>query len=311
MYFAATRRMQRDEDLQIYSNYLYAVAEWYVGKSWEPLEITARKVRSHYNEESFLWRLRRILYSKFRHVYCQTPVPSPDAVLKDNPTLRAVKKLCETQHGERRRIRSVITLNFDNLLEMVLSPSCGARPVWKGLSGVAYSKQLPIFHVHGYVPLDGEGSTGNELVFTEDRYHEETHNPFAWANLIQMNALSSTTVLMIGLSLTDPNMRRLLDASNRLPDRRRHFAILKEPDFPVPEPHEVSEIHERALKEERRFRRDGAGKLDDPVEELDAIITQVKAMDRVLQQKVLGSMGVEPIWINDFDEIPALVDRIL
>src|SRR5574342_863656 len=48
-----------------FSNYLYAIAEWQLANSAEPLEITARKLRKFYssrNENSFLEDLYLSLY---------------------------------------------------------------------------------------------------------------------------------------------------------------------------------------------------------------------------------------------------------
>src|SRR5262249_21634038 len=129
-------------------------------------------------------------------------------------------------------------------------------------------------------------------------------------NMVQMNALCSTTVLTVGLSLTDPNMRRLLNASSRAPKRRQHFAILKESDYPIATSEEVHELHQRAVEQAPRFEREGAGVFDEPETGLAALISQIRSQDRGLQERVFRSMGVEPIWIQDFGKIPKLLQRI-
>lgn len=54
-------------------------------------------------------------------------------------------------------------------------------------------------------------------------------DPYSWSNLIQLNYLRENTCLFIGLSLTDPNLRRLLDIASRKHDNDvpKHYAILK------------------------------------------------------------------------------------
>jgi hypothetical protein len=310
MYFAAARQASEPVDRHPYPNYLYAIAEWYVGRNLEPLEVTARKVRARYRSEAaFMRALRRTLYGRFLRRYRRDGAVASAEVRRDNHTLDAVVRLCTHQARRRRRVRAVVTLNFDNLLELLL-PEGWAQPVWSEPHGATLERLL-VYHVHGYVPLEGDGSSLEDLVFAEDRYHSQTHNAYAWTNLVQMHALSSTTALMIGLSLTDRNLRRLLDATIRLPNRRTHFAILKEPDWPDPTPAELDQMHDRAVRQRHRFERPGAGRLADPRRELQAIIAQVEAVDRTQAENVLLEFGVQPVWIRHFDEIPALIDQIL
>jgi SIR2-like domain len=54
-------------------------------------------------------------------------------------------------------------------------------------------------------------------------------NPYSWANLVQMSLLLSQSCLFVGVSLTDPNIRRLLDACVALPIAHKHYAIMRSP----------------------------------------------------------------------------------
>ncbi len=77
---------------------------------------------------------------------------------------------------------------------------------------------LPIYHVHGYLPqhsTDFDNNSDNLIVFSERAYHTIYADPFSWSNIIQLYTLKENTCLFIGLSITDPNMRRLLDISTR------------------------------------------------------------------------------------------------
>ena len=85
-----------------------------------------------------------------------------------------------------------------------------------------------MYHVHGYLPRTGRIPDSMELVFSEDAYHNQFIDPFSWSNLILLNKLTQNTCLFIGVSLTDPNMRRLLDVAWRKnPDKERSHYIIK------------------------------------------------------------------------------------
>jgi len=154
-----------------YPNYLFAIAEWQLQHLQEPLEISARKIRNHFrnNQQAFLSLLRDTLYDGFRQGYEDRLLfPSPDSLRNGNPTLRGVADLCNFR--PRIGIKSVVTYNYDSLLEHALDPTL-YRPIWNAWQTVP-ARKLPIYHVHGYVPLENnKGSSPNEIVFTEDQYN--------------------------------------------------------------------------------------------------------------------------------------------
>src|SRR5262249_9498146 len=104
-------------------------------------------------------------------------------------------------------------------------------------------RQLPIYHVHGFVPLqDGKGSRLDEIVLSEDQYNRAAQDPYTWSNLVQMQALSQSVGLMIGLSLTDRNLRRILDNLRAMPSRTQSYALLRRPSPWKVEDHDVDSI---------------------------------------------------------------------
>ena len=258
MYFAAISE-ERMHGWRPFSNYLYAIAEYQLQRSEEPLEIMARKIRKYYPDHvEFLENLKRTLYqgfmddggNYFHHIY-------RDQLLDANPTLKAVQKLClaapsSSEHG----VRSVITYNYDNLLETVLK-DFPHQPIFRASD--RHQTGLPIFHVHGYVPMgdQAEGSPGEDIVFTEDQYHQSAQDPYSWRNLVQVQALSRSVGLMVGLSLADRNMRRFLDAVKSSPLPAQNFALLRKTKFEEPSDKELDRIHQNAMKYMDRFERSG------------------------------------------------------
>jgi len=200
-----------------------------------------------------------------------------DALYSTNPTssqiIEAIVRLSRPQR-DGRPLDSIITFNFDSLVEeSLIASSIQNRPIFS--EAIKHgSHELPIYHVHGYLPRSGRIPADVELVFSEDAYHSQFIDPFSWSNLIQLAKLTQNTCLFIGISLTDPNMRRLLDVAWRKnPDKTiSHFIVKKLPRF-----------------------SDG-DVLDD--------------VSKLLEEQDANTLGLNVIWIDDFSEVPNILDEI-
>lgn len=173
-----------------------------------------------------------------------------------------------------RPLDSIITFNFDCLIEDNLSEnSIPNRPIFSEALKHA-SPEIPIYHVHGYLPRSGEISPDMELVFSEDAYHDQFIESFSWSNLIQLNKLTQNTCLFVGISLTDPNMRRLLDVAWRKnPDKElTHYIIKRLPTL------------------------SGGDALDE--------------VSKLLEEQDANSLGFNVVWVNEFTEIPEVLSAI-
>lgn len=144
--------------------------------------------------------------------------------------------------------------------------------------------------------------------------HRQAVDPYSWANLVQLQAMTSFVGLTIGLSLSDPNMRRLLDVTGRAPVRPQIYALVAKQE---------AELEERGLQEivndaqrmaQRRFFRSTL-----PIPDMKSrnarqrarqIWLQVRRRSLRRQMSVLNELGVEPIWCQN-SEIPAIVDAVL
>jgi len=321
-----------------YSNYLYAIAEWQLANSTESLEITARKLRRFYrlqNENSFLEDLYLSLYGVF--LADGRPRPEIDSRMLrwNNTTLEAVSKLCEST-GEG--VQAVVTYNYDSLLEIAIA-NLPHQSIFD--SGPLTPKTLPIYHVHGYVPLDKQvtASRGDDIVFTEEQYHHVAENPYYWSNLVQLQLMSNSVGLMVGLSLSDRNMRRILDAIRNSPIRSTNFALLKEPETSRLGEEILDKIHHKAIEYLHDFENSGiksdrensenvlfpkpgvksdslvvrGGIKGEPIyrSQIAGIIEQVKLVEKELQEFVLGELGITPIWFQEYADIPKIIDEIL
>jgi hypothetical protein len=129
-------------------------------------------------------------------------------------------------------IRNVCNLNFDDLMEeafqiigrdiAVATPNEPFSPNQRGTK---------IFHPHGFLsrfPGDCELEVA-KIVFSEDDYHGLYSEPYSWANIAQLTLLSGFSVLFVGLSMQDPNLRRLIDVARSRGFTQQHFAIFRDP----------------------------------------------------------------------------------
>ena len=195
--------------------------------------------------------------------------------------LKQIVRLCTPERG-KFGIRAIVDYNFDDLIETALEKgNVRCRPVYR--AGITpETAELGIYHVHGFLPRKEELYPDLEkslLIFSEESYHRLLSEPYHWANLCQLNFLNNNTCLFVGLSMTDTNLRRLLEAAwqnSDSPDECRHYAILKK---------ETAEDGSRA---KRSFAR----------------------AYRTLQEESYAEFGIDVLWVDDYSEIPALLRQI-
>jgi len=171
---------------------------------------------------------------------------------------------------------SLITFNFDDLIEDNLTANNIRHKAIYDEGMKNESSELPVYHVHGFLPRKNKIPKDREIVFSEDAYHGQFIDPFSWSNLIQLNKLSQNTCLFIGLSLTDPNLRRLLDVANRKNPTKsmNHYLIKKIPGPTV------------------------SGK-------------SVDDLAYFLEEQDANELGLNLIWIDDFNDIAPLIKSIM
>jgi len=202
-----------------------------------------------------------------------------EALYKNNPkTCDIIDAIVDVSRPQRdgKPLDSIITFNFDALIEENLK-SNNIRFKAIDNEGVRNSAhELPVYHVHGYLPRTGKISTDSDVVFSEDSYHTQFIEPFSWSNLIQLNKLSQNTCLFIGLSLTDPNLRRLLDVANRKDptNNLNHYIIKRTPNL-----------------------SDNSNKIDD--------------LMIFLEEQDANELGLNVIWVDEFDEIAPLIRKLI
>lgn len=202
-------------------------------------------------------------------------------------TLEAIAQLCIPPRSGPG-VRALITYNFDDLVERHLrNLGIKHRPVYKD-GDVASQDELGIYHVHGFLPQDVsqyDGLAESLLVFSEEGYHAVLLEPYSWSNLVQLNFLREGTCLLVGLSVTDPNLRRLLDIAARKNKTTKHFVFLKRLA--------PSDLDSNSSKRVR-------------AEVTRAFLT----VHHQLQEASFSELGLNIIWLESYDEIPQILGSL-
>ncbi|WP_404465702.1 SIR2 family protein [Vreelandella aquamarina] len=211
----------------------------------------------------------------------------------DSSLIKSIAKICMPKRTGAK-VRSVISYNFDDLLERQLSQNNILFRSFYTESETYDPDELPVYHVHGFLPENRKQYSGLEnsvLVFSEEGYHHLYSDSYHWSNLVQLNSLRENNCLMIGLSMTDPNLRRLLDISARNIEKSKHFAFMR-----------------RLTLENFCYDNDGKKK--------NQVVDNVKGAEdfllrhHALNEELMRELGVKIIWFEDFDEIPLIIESL-
>ncbi|CAN7378748.1 SIR2 family protein [Variovorax sp. LjRoot178] len=129
-------------------------------------------------------------------------------------------------------IKNICTLNFDDLLEEAFQIAGIEADVATPNEPLSLNQHgTKIFHPHGMLSRfhTADEIRSASIVFSEDDYHTIYAEPYSWSNIAQITLLSAFSVLFVGLSMQDPNLRRLIDLTRSRGFKHQHFAIFRDP----------------------------------------------------------------------------------
>lgn len=267
LYVSLIDKLLKTHQIEINDEDKEKIKESVINQNGNSLLIQTRFLKNSF-KENFDESVREILYKN---------------VVETSDLLEEIGQLCIPNRG-KLGIRAIIDYNFDDLIERNLKR---LRVKHQSIYAEAMHPDLDalgVYHVHGFLPQDKEdyNDLGNTLlVFSEDGYHKLMLDPYNWANISQLNFMVNNTCLFIGLSMTDPNMRRLLEIAAQKKyddDLCQHYVIM------------------------RRFKINNSGKSES--------IKRFENVNESLQEDFFKSLGVNVIWVNDYDEIPNLLKQI-
>lgn len=209
----------------------------------------------------FYDKIKNILYGSYNHS------------VKSGSLVYEIAKICRPIRG-KIGVYSIVSYNYDDILEFYLDEmNMEYEVIYKEYDTPSHNK-LPVYHVHGYIPKKGKLSQSmkDSIVFAEEEYHFQYKEPYSWQNLVQLNLLKDKTVLFIGLSMTDPNLRRLLDISKDYSKDIKHYAF---------------------IKDEWKFENE-----------------RLSNIFRSIEEGVFQELGINVIWYKDYAEINDILKQI-
>lgn len=193
----------------------------------------------------------------------------------------------------------VITYNFDDILEQELvkiglKESKDFVPIARDAE-ISDHNNLPIYHVHGIIPE--HSNTSDRVVFSEEVYHDRYRDAYHWSNVEQLHAMSRKHCFFIGLSMVDPNLRRLLDISRKMnaTDTPSHYAFLqrtKQNDYCLSNNKGCQYVQVSQSLIDKKKQKD------------------IYSLNYIVLENIFRQLGVNVIWYENHDEIPDLIEKI-
>jgi hypothetical protein len=211
-------------------------------------------------------------------------------IRRTNGTLHAVGTLCAVRAADDKfepnpLLRAVVTLNMDALLQMYTRARFGhiVRTTERASASASRDK-VHCYHLHGYMKRQAQEShreAPDRLVLTEQQYFDVVANVHGFVTYALLHLLREHRFLFIGLSMSDPNLRRALYLSCK--ERTQELRAEERPP-------EVVRSH--AIRHWAVLQRQGDPAIDSATETL------------------LHIVGVEPLWVSSHAEIPILMKTL-
>jgi hypothetical protein len=256
--------------------------------------IAGRYLQKFYetNHHSFEEAVRNVLYAEFD-------------INKASELMNEIIKFCVAA-GKSPNLDSVITYNFDDIIEQHLESLSSIEIPYKSIFGVGMNPEpgeLPIYHVHGFLPKSGKLNDDNQITFGENIYHKQYSDIYSWNNIVQINKFRDFNCLFIGTSLTDPNIRRLLDIAKLQKGKSKEFHFIFKKKY---KEEEVSRGLERLL-EQNKILLDEKTKANLNFEETVKFL--IKTIES-FEENDSSSFGVKTIWVDDYSDIPEILKEV-
>lgn len=142
-------------------------------------------------------------------------------------TLFAIAEFILTHNN----IKAVVTYNYDNFLTVAIRLLLENKryfkqeiredlkpiDVYSGWGNEPFTNSsFLIYHIHGYIPSPGEliPNKRNTIVMSLDEFYNSAKEVYSWQTATQIHFLSHYSCLLLGMSLSDMTMQRMIYNAN-------------------------------------------------------------------------------------------------
>ncbi|HET6881584.1 MAG TPA: SIR2 family protein [Pirellulales bacterium] len=208
-------------------------------------------------------------------------------VQQQSPTLRSIATLCATRRGDafacNRRIHAAMNFNLDCILRAYDMLRFGGR-VFRTIeraSAEPAPDRINLYQVHGYLVFNSDQfndatTETTRLTITEHEYYDFFNSTTGLFTYTFLFLLREYPCLFLGMSMRDDNVRRLL-----------HYSTKERILGDLEEGRSREEAQARSVRHFAMLRRSDSTEVDE------------------LTERSLASLGAAPLWLDDYDEIPA------
>lgn len=209
-------------------------------------------------------------------------------VRENNPTLRAVAAMCAIRAAKgftrNPRIRAIVNFNLDATLRSYSSACYGLilRTIERPSAGPRLER-INVYYPHGFLDFDTtciedlRKESPDRLVLAEGDYFDFFNRPTQLFTYTLLTLLREQTCVFVGLSMQDENLRRLLHYSFQ--ERLVSYRV---------EGHNDLKGETRSIRHFALLRR------------------SQNAYTETWIRYSLNALGVSPVVLSDFAEIPEL-----
>ena len=164
------------------------------------------------NEKDFYWSIHNGIYCASRERGKKYEIDAISSIVS------------RCKDGRNFRI---LTYNYDDFLEKSLD-NAGLQYSVIFNQDCTPSNKVPIYHAHGFFPQvkdkkDMQETHYRSIVLTESNYNDLYNHPYDWTISCQLSFFRENTCLFVGSSISDPNIRRLLQITKTA---KVHYAIM-------------------------------------------------------------------------------------
>ena len=218
-------------------------------------------------------------------------IEESNATLASVGNLLAIKEEGKRTYKPNPQIRSVFTLNYDHILQAYCSAKF-QKSILRTTERASASRRkdkINIYHLHGMLRFDNkislEKESSDKVILSENEYFERFANPYDIFNYTLLTHLRENSFLFIGLSMTDLNLRRLLYLSKK----------------------EIIQAYRNEGVSGSKLRQKIATRVN------KHFVILKRNRNKVVEDYYtisLGNLGVNIIWINEFNEISTVLKKL-